>query len=227
MGDLAGAPQELINTTTGTVEGRATQTFYGTRTWSGRCTSPLLFVGQYEDAESGWAYNRFRYYSPTLGAYNAQDPLGLAPRLASAQGYVDHAAHWVDVLGLIACQRAGKSTYDSAGNRIHYELLKQEQNAHYTQGIHYKDNFPIFDDHVASVTTTNQFGITSTSIADVSLLPEYQQLSQAERNRILDEAFGISQEYRSVNRLTWHHHQETGRIQLAEKGTQSTPQRLI
>ena len=35
-------------------------------------------------------------------AYNAQDPLGLAPRLASAQGYVDHAAFWVDVLGLMA-----------------------------------------------------------------------------------------------------------------------------
>ena len=101
--DLAGAPQELINTTTGVVEGHTTQTLYGKRTWAGRCTSPLLFAGQYEDAESGWAYNRFRYYSPTLGAYNAQDPLGLAPRLASAQGYVDHAAYWVDVLGLKGC----------------------------------------------------------------------------------------------------------------------------
>ncbi|WP_322973003.1 RHS repeat-associated core domain-containing protein, partial [Corynebacterium auriscanis] len=56
--------------------------------------------GQYEDAESGWVYNRFRYYQPVLGSYNAQDPLGLAPRVASGQGYVDHAAHWVDVLGL-------------------------------------------------------------------------------------------------------------------------------
>ncbi|MGJ4083419.1 DUF6531 domain-containing protein, partial [Corynebacterium macclintockiae] len=48
--DLAGAPQELINTTTGVVEGHTTQTLYGKRTWSGRCTSPLLFAGQYEDA---------------------------------------------------------------------------------------------------------------------------------------------------------------------------------
>ena len=101
--DLAGAPQELINTATGVVEGHTTQTLYGKRTWAGRCTSPLLFAGQYEDAESGWAYNRFRYYNPALGAYNSQDPLGLAPRLASAQGYVDHAAHWVDVLGLKGC----------------------------------------------------------------------------------------------------------------------------
>ncbi|WP_431832534.1 RHS repeat-associated core domain-containing protein [Corynebacterium macclintockiae] len=58
------------------MEGHTTQTLYGTRTWSGRCTSPLLFAGQYEDAESGWAYNRFRYYNPTLGAYNAQDHSG-------------------------------------------------------------------------------------------------------------------------------------------------------
>ena len=79
--DLAGAPQELINTTTGIVEGHTTQTLYGKRTWHGRCTSPLLFAGQYEDAESGWAYNRFRYYNPTLGAYNAQAPLGLAPQV--------------------------------------------------------------------------------------------------------------------------------------------------
>ena len=50
---------------------------YGKRIWSGGCTSPLLFAGQYEDAESGWAYNHFRYYNPTLGAYNAQAPSGL------------------------------------------------------------------------------------------------------------------------------------------------------
>ncbi|MGJ4169026.1 RHS repeat-associated core domain-containing protein, partial [Corynebacterium macclintockiae] len=115
--DLAGAPQELINTTTGVVEGHTTQTLYGKRTWSGRCTSPLLFAGQYEDVESGWAYNRFRYYNPTLGAYNAQDPLGLAPRLASAQGYVDHAAYWVDVLGLMSHVRSPKDPHPTISGR--------------------------------------------------------------------------------------------------------------
>ena len=118
--DLAGAPQELINTTTGVIEGHTTQTLYGTRTWAGRRTSPLLFAGQYEDVESGWAYNRFRYYSPTLGGYNAQDPLGLAPRLASAQGYVDHAAYWVDVLGLMAHRRIGSwASHDVLGKKVY------------------------------------------------------------------------------------------------------------
>ena len=89
-----------------------------------------MFAGQYEDAESGWAYNRFRYYNPTLGAYNAQDPLGLAPRLASAQGYVDHAAHWVDVLGLMA-HKATRGMHPSAphpiydGHRVNGEFMGQ------------------------------------------------------------------------------------------------------
>lgn len=60
-----------------------------------------MFAGLYEDTESGWAYSRFRYYNPAFGAGNAKDPFGLAPRLASAQRYVDHAAHWVNVLGLM------------------------------------------------------------------------------------------------------------------------------
>ena len=107
-------PRNETRGTSGTAEGRATQTLYDTRMWAGRCTSPLLFAGQYEDAESGWTYNRFRYYNPTLGAYNAQDPLGLAPRLASAQGYVDHAAHWVDVLGL-KCHGVSLNELKAAG----------------------------------------------------------------------------------------------------------------
>ena len=71
---------------------------YGKRIWSGGCTSPLLFAGQYEDAESGWAYNRFLCYTPWVPT--TPRPLGLAPLLASTLGYVDHAANWADILGL-------------------------------------------------------------------------------------------------------------------------------
>ena len=98
--DLAGSPQELIHPTTGNIVGTARHSLYGTRTWTGDESSPLLFAGQYLDDESGWAYNRFRYYNPHAGIYNAQGPLGVAPRIASAQGYVDHAANWHDYLGL-------------------------------------------------------------------------------------------------------------------------------
>jgi RHS repeat-associated protein len=39
---------------------------------------PFGQPGQYEDAETGLCYNRFRYYDSGTGAYISQDPIGLA-----------------------------------------------------------------------------------------------------------------------------------------------------
>ena len=100
VSDLTGAPKELVDVTTGGIVGYSKQSLFGKRTWFGEKSSPLLFAGQYEDAESGWVYNRFRYYNAAFGMYNAQDPLGVGPNLASAQAYVDNPTTWVDILGL-------------------------------------------------------------------------------------------------------------------------------
>ena len=102
ISDFAGAPKELVDVTTGGIVGYSKQSLFGKRTWFGEKSSPLLFAGQYEDAESGWVYNRFRYYNTTFGMYNAQDPLGVGPNLASAQAYVDNPTTWVDAMGLAA-----------------------------------------------------------------------------------------------------------------------------
>ena len=107
--DLAGAPKELINPTTGEVVGYATYTLFGKRHWAGMVSTPLLFTGQYEDTESEWVYNRFRYYDPHAGVYNAQDPLGLLANLGTAQGYVTNPVTWVDVLGLKKCNVNGSN----------------------------------------------------------------------------------------------------------------------
>ena len=106
--DLAGAPKELIDPVTGEVVGHATYTLFGKRHWAGTVNTPLLFTGQYEDTESGWVYNRFRYYDPHAGVYNAQDPLGLLANTGTAQGYVTNPVTWVDVLGLKGCGRKPK-----------------------------------------------------------------------------------------------------------------------
>ena len=102
ISDFAGAPKELVDVTTGGIVGYSKQSLFGKRAWFGGKSSPLLFAGQYEDAESGWVYNRFRYYNTTFGMYNAQDPLGVGPNLASAQAYVDNPTTWVDAMGLAA-----------------------------------------------------------------------------------------------------------------------------
>ena len=121
--DLAGAPKELINPTTGEIVGYATYTLFGKRHWAGMVSTPLLFTGQYEDTESGWVYNRFRYYDPHAGVYNAQDPLGLLANLGTAQGYVTNPVTWVDVLGLQSCE-------NNRENNELKEKLERERGQH-------------------------------------------------------------------------------------------------
>jgi len=60
---------------------------------------PFRYQGQYEDAETGLYYNRFRYYSPEEESYISQDPIGLMGGMA-LYGYVKDCNSWVDVFGL-------------------------------------------------------------------------------------------------------------------------------
>ena len=131
VSDLTGAPKELVDVTTGGIVGYSKQSLFGKRQWFGGKSSPLLFAGQYEDAESGWVYNRFRYYNAAFGMYNAQDPLGVGPNLASAQAYVDNPTTWVDVFGLRNCSKrerlhANKRRGDKGEETIH-EILERER----------------------------------------------------------------------------------------------------
>ena len=121
--DLAGAPKELIDPTTGEVVGYATYTLFGKRHWAGTVNTPLLFTGQYEDTKSGWVYNRFRYYDPHAGVYNAQDPLGLLANLGTAQGYVTNPVIWFDVFGLQSCE-------NNRENNELWEKLERERGQH-------------------------------------------------------------------------------------------------
>ena len=66
---------------------------------------PFLFQGQYYDLETGLAYNRFRYYSPKMGMYVSQDPIGLAGGILNLYGYVDDTLSFIDILGLIKFRR--------------------------------------------------------------------------------------------------------------------------
>ena len=65
-----------------------------------RTACPFRWPGQYEDAETGLYYNRFRYYDPTGGSYISKDPLRIRAGL-KAQGYVPDPLRALDPYGLI------------------------------------------------------------------------------------------------------------------------------
>mgnify|MGYP000847265526 FL=1 len=61
---------------------------------------PFKYQGQYEDAETGLYYNRFRYYDPNAGSYISQDPIGLVGGNPTLYGYAQDTNGWIDPLGL-------------------------------------------------------------------------------------------------------------------------------
>ncbi|MDO5099441.1 MAG: hypothetical protein Q4D85_11910, partial [Corynebacterium sp.] len=64
-------------------------------------------------------YNRYRYYQPEAGIYNAQDPLGISPNIATPQGYVTNPTVLIDYYGLQGCPKASKP-FDSCDDALEY-----------------------------------------------------------------------------------------------------------
>ncbi|HEY2901178.1 MAG TPA: DUF6531 domain-containing protein [Polyangia bacterium] len=60
---------------------------------------PFRWPGQYEDAETGLYYNRFRYYDPEAGEYASQDPIGILGGWRPF-AYVADPLTWSDAAGL-------------------------------------------------------------------------------------------------------------------------------
>ncbi|WP_433928187.1 RHS repeat-associated core domain-containing protein [Sorangium cellulosum] len=65
-------------------------------------TTPLRFLGQYHDPETGLHYNRMRYYDPEVGRYISADPVALVEGLPNAFRYGINPISWSDPWGLHA-----------------------------------------------------------------------------------------------------------------------------
>jgi RHS repeat-associated protein len=86
----------------GEIAWRGKQQLWGREEGVNKDSAPacrLRFPGQYEDAESGLYYNRFRYYDCGTGQYISADPLGLAGGI-NPYGYVPNPLGCIDPLGL-------------------------------------------------------------------------------------------------------------------------------
>ena len=109
----------------GRVRKRPTRNVYGAKIDDGMKPDnfiPFRYQGQYEDEETGLFYNRFRYYSPELGQYISQDPIGLAGGNPTLYGYVHNPNWWIDPLGLNACDGDNNQNNDHGINAENLEL---------------------------------------------------------------------------------------------------------
>lgn len=101
VNDHLGSPQSMYDEQ-GRMVWFAEFSIYGElRTIEGIKTQcPFRYPGQYEDAEIGLYYNRFRYYDPQTGTYLSKDPIGIKGNNPNLYAYVHNVNILTDVLGL-------------------------------------------------------------------------------------------------------------------------------
>jgi type VI secretion system secreted protein VgrG len=59
----------------------------------------IRFQGQWADEETGFYYNRYRFYDPAVGRYISQDPIGLAGGV-NLYEYAGNPVDYIDPFGL-------------------------------------------------------------------------------------------------------------------------------
>jgi RHS repeat-associated protein len=98
--DHLGSPQKLTDTAQATAWDGMFDPFAEEVVISGLAAMPMRFPGQYADDETGFSYNYFRDYEPTLGRYLESDPIGLRGGINSYLYVAANPLRAVDEIGL-------------------------------------------------------------------------------------------------------------------------------
>ena len=202
VSDHLGTPLELHDGAGRTVWGAQLDSYGQARQGVGKASDcPFRYQGQYEDAETGLYYNRFRYYSPQEGMYISQDPIGLAGDALNVYSYVASTQSWIDPYGLTPRRPGGHRT----GNvEAHGTLSPQVNRApghtntrpdHYTQSHHpiqhewAKRNIPGYNENDAAATLLRSSSGSS-----------HARISAAQRGRRRQNGWGgtLKDEFRRV-----------------------------
>jgi len=116
--DHLGTPKELLDET-GEISWSVSHQIFGEiKTQEGEGPDcEIRFPGQWFDAETGFHYNRFRYYDPSTGRYISQDPIGLRGGI-NPYSYCVDPLNWMDPYGLATLFRGMKK--DENGQPVVY-----------------------------------------------------------------------------------------------------------
>ena len=148
------------------------------------------FVGQYYDDESELHYNRFRYYSPETGQYISHDPIGLLGGF-NPYGYVAIPTAFVDPLGLENRPNNGKY-------HIFFDHTVDPSNRYSSDSVQFNR---------ANQEFINRMNNDPSFRRD--MLGRYPELGNWMAN---------GNKSRSPSGLTWHHHEDTDRLVLVDRG---------
>ncbi len=98
--DHLGSPQKLTDTTQATVWDGVFDPFGEEVALTGLAAMPMRFPGQYADDETGFSYNYFRDYDPSLARYVQSDPIGLKGGMNLYRYVAGNPLNRIDFFGL-------------------------------------------------------------------------------------------------------------------------------
>lgn len=100
INDHLGTPQAIFDASNRIAWSNNSTPFGDLQLASADVNQPLRFPGQYADEETGYSYNYFRDYDPSLGRYIQSDPIGLHGGV-NTFGYVGgRPVNYYDLYGL-------------------------------------------------------------------------------------------------------------------------------
>ncbi|MDC3956956.1 RHS repeat protein [Polyangium jinanense] len=117
LNDAVGMPERLLDGAANVACDLERSTWGAARPREGaRTQTPLRFLGQYFDEETGLAFNRHRYYDPALGRYISADPIGLLGGRNSFAYADNRPTKLVDPTGLMDATVSNRR--DAKGNTL-------------------------------------------------------------------------------------------------------------
>ncbi|EFO1363694.1 type IV secretion protein Rhs, partial [Escherichia coli] len=202
--DVNGAPEEMTDSDGKIVWETGYQVWGNTiqEKDHGRVEQNLRYQGQYLDRETGLHYNLHRYYDPDVGRFIVTDPIGLLGGINLYQ-YAPNPLGWIDPLGLkcgpMVKKVNGRNPSNSAyAGRIYpASKLPVDIRGKYPHGVPFNHaGFPDFS-HYSIKNTRIELG----SSRDIDFARA-------------DRAAGYGPGNPRPEGYTWHHHQDSGYMQL-------------